>query len=145
MTDTIVPIKPRIYIAGKFFARNRLRVVKRQLEQLGYDVLSEWIDPQPLDDSLGGDYDSIGTHLEDSQKIAARDEQEVRLADVFIIDTQDESATGGREVEFGMATILECELYRVGPIRNVFHSRVPADHCFQNWTDLVKSLEEYYG
>ena len=139
------PIKPRIYIAGKFHARHRLRVVKRNLQQLGYEVLSEWIDPQPLDDVLGGDYDSIGAHLEESQQIANRDEHELRQADVFIIDTQDESATGGREVELGMATILECEIYRVGPIRNVFHARIPSENLFKSWTDLIAKLEVIYG
>ena len=130
----------KIYIASKFSSRHRLRPIKFKLKQLGFDVLSDWIDNNPLDETIGGDYDSIGNYPDASHEIAARDITQVLECDIFIIDTQDISSTGGRECELGMALITNVDcIIRVGPIRNVFHAH-KSIYVYQSWEDLLPVL-----
>ena len=136
-----------IYIAGKMSSRYRLRPVKKLLKALGYNVLSKWMDPDVnMDPSI--DIDSLGSNLDESKAEAERDSSELDAADIFIIDTFDASQSGGREVELGME--LEKQklkrykpqaILRVGPIRNVFHTRtIP----FDNWDSVLPYLKENF-
>lgn len=132
----------KIYIAGKFSSRYRLQPIKFKLQQLGFKVLSDWIDNNPLDETIGGDYDSIGNHPDASHEIAERDLVQVKEAHIFIIDTQDVSATGGRECELGMALMgAKPYIFRVGPIRNVFHAH-KAIRPYTSWEKLLPILEQ---
>jgi len=131
----------KIYIASKFSSRHRLQPNKFKLKHMGFDVLSDWIDNNPLDETLGGDYDSIGNHPDASHDIAVRDIAQVLECDIFIIDTQDISATGGRECELGMALMaLTPRIFRIGPIRNVFHAH-KSIRVFTSWEDILPLLE----
>ena len=131
----------KIYIASKFSSRHRMRPIKFKLKQLGFNVLSDWIDNNPLDETIGGDYDSIGNYPDASHDIAARDIRQVLECDIFIIDTQDVSQTGGRECELGMALMASKQLiYRVGPIRNVFHAHKTIQ-TYKTWEELLPVLE----
>lgn len=131
----------KIYIASKFSSRYRLRPIKFKLKQLGFEVLSDWIDNNPLDETLGGDYDSIGNHPAASHDIAERDIRQVTDCDIFIIDTQDMSETGGRECELGMALIAKTTyIFRIGPIRNVFHAH-HAVKPMKSWEEMLLMLE----
>ena len=132
-----------IYIASKFHSRSRLLPIRQQLINEGFEVLSTWMvkdADMPTDDSAI--FDSLGDCLEDSRIMAIRDFQEVRRADVFIIDTNDTSSTGGREVEFGYAKSEGVECLRVGPLRNVFHALV--DEGFKDWDECVRYLMAMY-
>ena len=131
----------KVYIASKFSSRYRLRPIKFQLQKLGFEVLSDWIDNNPLDETLGGDYDSIGNHPDASHDIAQRDIDQVLACDIFIIDTQDMSPTGGRECELGMALLAKKPyIFRIGPIRNVFHAH-KGIKVFKSWEDLLIMME----
>jgi len=129
----------RIYIASKFFSRKRLMPIRQQLESLGFVVLSTWMTEDP---DSSADADSLGNDLEHSQRMAERDHDEVDNCHLFIIDTTDESSTGGREVELGWAQRAHKVCYRVGPLRNVFHALVPA---YKTWPDLIVHLRQIYG
>ena len=131
----------KVYIASKFSSRHRMRPIKFKLKQLGFDMLSDWIDNNPLDETIGGDYDSIGNHPDASHAIAQRDLEQVLECDIFIIDTQDISSTGGRECELGMALMAPTpRIFRVGPIRNVFHAHKNIV-VYKSWEDLLPVLE----
>ena len=130
----------KIYIASKFSSRHRMQPIKFKLKQMGFDVLSDWIDNNPLDETIGGDYDSIGNYPDASHEIAVRDIKQVTECDIFIIDTQDISASGGRECELGMALMINVPcIIRVGPIRNVFHAHKTIS-VYQSWADLLPVL-----
>lgn len=132
----------KVYIASKFDSNHRLRPIKFKLQQLGFDVLSEWIDNNPLDEAIGGDYDVIEKHPEISHQIAERDRLQVLECQIFIIDTQDISSTGGRECELGMALMASKPyIFRVGPIRNVFHAHKAIRAC-KSWEELLPILKE---
>ena len=131
----------KVYIASKFSSRYRMRPIKFKLQQLGFHVLSDWIDNNPLDETIGGDYDSIPDHLDASHEIAQRDIEQVLECDIFIIDTQDMSSTGGRECELGVALAYSKPyIFRVGPIRNVFHAHKHIKP-FKSWEDLLIMME----
>ena len=68
-----------------------------------------------------------------------RDIGEVVTADLLIIDTQEESCSGGREVEYGMALALGKSVWVVGPERNIFHS-VPRRQ-FDTWEMAIEELK----
>ena len=132
-----------IYIASKFHSRSRLLPIRQHLIYEGFNVLSTWMvkdADMPTDDSAI--FDSLGDCLEDSKIMAIRDFQEVSKADVFIIDTNDTSTTGGREVELGYAKAEGVECLRVGPLRNVFHALV--DEGFNNWDECIRYLMASY-
>jgi len=131
----------KVYIASKFSSRYRLQPIKFKLKQMGFDVLSDWIDNNPLDETIGGDYDSIGNHPDASHDIAERDRKQVVECDIFIIDTQDVSATGGRECELGMALMASKPyIFRIGPIRNVFHAH-KAVRVVRSWESMLNIME----
>lgn len=133
----------KIYIAGKFSSRYRLRPIKFKLKQMGFHVLGDWIDNNPLDETIGGDYDSIGNHPDASHEIAERDRAQVLECNIYIIDTQDLSSTGGREVELGMALMAQKPyIFRVGPIRNVFHAH-KAVRPVKTWEEMLVILETF--
>lgn len=133
-----------IYIASKFFSRLRLIPIRQQLINEGFRVLSTWMvkdADMPSDDSAI--FDSLGDNIDDSRRMAERDITEVDEADIFIIDTNDTSSTGGREVELGFALgLLPKHIIRVGPMRNVFHALVDDD--FNNWDECIRFLLATY-
>lgn len=70
---------------------------------------------------------------------AKRDLREVQRADLLILDTIDESNTGGREVEMGSALSMETTIWRVGPVRNIFHEL--AEREFTDWDEILRELK----
>ena len=120
-----------IYLAGKFSARERLRPIRDRLVGLGYKVNSTWIDAD-LTVSYSSDW---GTRYE-----AIRDTSEISKADWFILDTLDENVTGGREVELGMAYMMNKRITIVGPNRNIFHN-LTQEHC-QSWEEFFTITKE---
>jgi hypothetical protein len=74
------------------------------------------------------------------KKLAIKDLAEINAADLLILDTQDVTPRGGREVELGFALgrFQSKNIYLVGPIRNVFHTLV--DRWFDDWDNLLSSL-----
>lgn len=122
------------YIAGKYTAKDRIARERAHMQRLGFTVLSSWLDEVYESDDDTRVTDDI------RRDNAQRDYIEVMEATAFIIDTFDESNTGGREVELGLALGAYKTCYRVGPYRNVFHTLV--DHAFESWEGLYAHLEE---
>lgn len=112
---------------------------------MGFEVLSTWIEPE--EDTLGADLDSLAANLEESQRCANRDIEEVRQCNIFIIDVTDESNTGGRECELGEALYRRdvnwerVGIYRIGHIRNVFHALA---HPIKDWEAMIVEMRKVY-
>jgi len=121
------PHTTSVYIAGRYEARERLRVWRDKLRELGCIVLSTWLDETPERDAVDAAY---------MRRAAVRDVSEIALCTSFILDTLDDGSSGGREVELGLALrnpkIRHCIV--VGPKRNVFHELC---HHFQDWPALI--------
>ena len=110
----------RVYLAGRVTAINRLREIRSELRPLGFDVVSTWLD-------VAQQYPAALAQAGESQ----RDLQEIREASLFMLDTLDESPTGGREFEAGYAHALGIPIWRIGPARHIFHDQ--AIVVFNSW------------
>lgn len=122
----------RIYIAGKFEAKERLKKERLRIEVPGYGVVvGTWLDQEETCDM--GDARRMSDH-------ARRDILQVRSSDLLIQDTQDENRTGGANVECGIALGAGIEVWTVGPRRNVFHHLTPN---FPDWDAAIEALGEY--
>lgn len=124
-----------IYIAGKYTAKERLkreRNILRELDPSG--VSSSWLDEPEA--TYYAPEDEVARQIE----MADRDWREVSAADCVVVDTIDESTTGGREVEFGMAIALNRTLVVIGPARTIFHHI--ADYRYPDWASFY---EDQYG
>ena len=131
---------PICYIGGKFSSRLRLRTMRASVRAQGFVCESSWMDedgwdyPVPRERALAG---------------ARRDIAEVAVADLFVLDTLDETPTGGREVEFGLylrplivgatAPIVHPAIL-IGPVRNVFHEL--AEWRCRDWSDGLETLAD---
>lgn len=118
----------KVYIAGFFDTRARLRPYRDALVDMGYTITATWLDEEGVTyESTQADY-----HL----ACAVRDLQEVKACDMIIVDTLDVTPRGGREVEFGISLTKSIPRYIVGPVRNVFHQM--ATKRFSTWEDALE-------
>ncbi len=120
----------RVYLASNFASQDRMKGVRRMLERLGHEVTSTWLDEDgaqsyELNPQFGPGY-------------AIRDRGEVEASDILILDTLEQSNTGGREVELGLALATGKRTWRVGPARNIFHTVVGA--TFDDWESCYEKL-----
>lgn len=120
----------RIYLASNFGSQSRLRPIRTNLERLGHEVVSTWLDEPGAQ--------SFELNPDKGPGYSLRDLGEVASCDLLIIDTQEESCTGGREVEYGAALVQGKQLWRVGPSRNIFHTI--AHRVFSNWNECYANL-----
>lgn len=128
----------RIYIAGRYEARDRLRGERNRMNVLGAGrVVGTWLDEEPAQESLTP---------QQAYDYAVRDRKELACdADLLILDTFDDDDRGGREVEYGIAlgyTLAakdheRIETWVVGPKRNIFHELAPH---FETWDQVLDAL-----
>lgn len=125
----------KIYLAGFFDTRARLRPIRDAIWQIGHEVVSTWLDEVAIPSNM--------TQEIWYKKLAMRDLAEIRSADMLLVDTADETPRGGREVEFGFALgrFQGIEIWIVGPQRNVFHRL--ADRHFEEWKPALAALVRY--
>lgn len=115
----------RVYVAGRFTGRHRIKM-EAETSILGANIVSTWLNateadyPYPTEQAAG---------------YAIRDMEELASADVLIVDTLDDSNTGGREVEFGAAWASGKKCIVVGPRRNVFHYLPTVEH-YDTWVEF---------
>ena len=130
----------RAYIAGRYTARFRLRPIRERIRALGIDCRSAWIDNED------GDYP---VPRERAIVEARRALAEVGAADIIMLDTLDESMTGGREVELGIHLGVALALadpaspprvILVGPVCNIFHEL--ADMRCPSWSEALEALAD---
>jgi phosphoribosylformylglycinamidine (FGAM) synthase PurS component len=122
----------KFYLAGKYQAKERLREMRQLvLERTPDTCVSRWLDHNLVE----ADVDDQGLIEE-----AWKDITDVKAAKLFILDTEDESVTGGRDVEYGIALANpNVHTIVIGPERNIFHKL--ADMHFTDWLEYVVWLE----
>ena len=130
----------RVYIAGRFEDRARLAAEAQRLQNLGpvCTVISSWLKEF---DPVGMTEHTVATAAitpAEARAYAVRDIQEVKTANVFILDSQGTNIRAGREVEWGIALTRMIPRYIVGPARNVFHEL--ATRRYDTWDAF---LEEF--
>ncbi len=137
-----IPGTLRLYVAGWFGAKDRLRDIRNTIHDLGVGkVVGTWLEEEvaaPSDPALAVGAGSPLT-AEQAREYAMRDVLEiVEESDILILDTIDVNPRGGREVEFGIALASGLALWVVGPRRNVFHYL--AHRVFPTWAEALEAL-----
>jgi nucleoside 2-deoxyribosyltransferase len=120
----------RIYLASNFASQARIRTVRNDLRALGHTITSSWLAERGAQ--------SFELRPENGERYATRDLGEIVTSDLLIIDTHEQSNTGGREVEYGAALALGKPVWIVGPSRNVFHT--VARRSFDSWAECYDAL-----
>lgn len=124
----------RAYLAARYSRREELLRYRRELQQLGVQVTSRW---------LNGDHQIPDDVLEtaDAVRFAREDVEDLYASDIVISFTEQPripSATrGGRHVEFGLALALNKQCIVVGPRENVFHWLPSVRHC-DTWQEVLE-------
>ncbi|MCR4308356.1 MAG: hypothetical protein NUV80_07445 [Candidatus Berkelbacteria bacterium] len=115
----------KIYLAGSFNSRNRLRPIRDKLWEFGNEVVSSWLDEVAQPKNL--------SKKEFYKKLALKDIAELKSADLVIVDVLEPSSSGGRDTELGLAlgAFATKQIFLVGPPVSVFHELV--DDQFASW------------
>lgn len=121
----------RIYLAGRYGRIDELNGYARALRKMGHTVDCRW---------LSGAHRAEDAQLTEelSEHIATQDLVDIGLSDVLIAFTdppRSTSSRGGRHVEFGYALAYGISCYRVGPIENVFYTRVTG---YPTWSEFLR-------
>lgn len=125
----------KVYLSGKWSQREEFQAHARMLWQHGYEVVSTWVNES------GANAWQFGSWRD--PRIAMRDLNQIAMCDLFIIDTSaalSADGGGGRETELGFALsqYQHVEIWRVGPVKNPFHSL--ASQAFVDWAALSAHL-----
>lgn len=127
----------RVYIASRFARRDEMRAIARELEAMGFEVTSRWLE------STAG---LSPTELEPGRlgaKLAAMDFEDLRRSQLCLAFTEHAEhprpGRGGRHTELGIALGLGLKVVLVGPREHVFHA-LPAIQNFPDWSSAHEGL-----
>lgn len=110
----------RIYIAGSFNGAPRIYEEAEVLEEKGHTITGVWFQPH---DPIEKIWDSnFGGRV--AEVMALRDFNGIDRADLMIIDTLEESSSGGRNVELGYALAKSKRIILIGEPTTIFYSLV---------------------
>ena len=130
----------KIYVAGSYNGRHRIRTEASKLAAIGDTViLSRWF----CDDDFiekAWDKDFAGRVAE---TMAMSDLHAILEADLVVVDTFEPSTSGGRYVELGAAIVRSldgrCRVVHIGPPTNIFETLV-REH-YDSWADFLREYE----
>jgi nucleoside 2-deoxyribosyltransferase len=140
----------RVYLAARYSRRLELCEYRDQLEYVGYEVTSRWLngahqvylDGEPLGPEQEALIESGKASPEVRGRFAAEDWADVTEADIVISFTEpprSKASRGGRHVEFGAALALAKRCVVVGFRENVFHC-LPEVEFFETFADAFAAL-----
>lgn len=136
----------KIYIAGSYTGRERIKKESEPLTKL-HVVLSRWFDDNDILEKNWDFEDPERYNGRLAEVLAIQDIHGVMEADLFIIDTQEPSTTGGRNVELGAALILNLQkklgVVHIGPNDNLFLNLVRTH--FKDWNDFYAKMGPVLG
>ena len=124
----------KIYLAASFQAQRRIRPLRDKLFSMGHTVISSWLEENMVPAGMSQE-------IFDRQ-LAVKDLQEVKCADIIIVDTMEPSTTGGRYAELGFSLAQPMLKYHVGPINSIFERLV--DVHFDTWDECFEYFEDYH-
>jgi nucleoside 2-deoxyribosyltransferase len=130
----------KIYTAASFTEQDRIRQHKEKLFNLGHSVVASWLEEQVKPSGM--------TDEEFGKKMAAKDLQEIAMADCIILDLEAPSKTSGKMVEWGFALAKHKLAYVVAPAETMTKGHIfcmLADKVFSSWDDLFSYFESHHG
>lgn len=130
----------KIYLAARYSRREELCGYRTELEELGFEITSRWLNGNHQIDDQGL---SVEAKAEERTRFAREDWGDLMAADICINFTETPRSTnsrGGRHVEFGAALAAGKMCYVVGPRENVFHC-LPVVGWHEAWESCVRNLD----
>jgi hypothetical protein len=119
----------KIYIAGSWTSRERLRLQAIDIEELGHHIVSSWL--------IREEKEQENLTAANKVEYSNQDLDELTEANLMILDTQN-GQSPGKENEFGFALCLARDIWIVGPELSMFHSL--ANRRFKSWGEVKKAL-----
>lgn len=121
--------KKKIYFAGTWKDRAKIRGWMDELEAVGFEITTDWTwhdssDPAKL------------------IKFAKDDKKGIESCDIFIMDGTHRSL--GKHWEFGAASALKKEIYLVHESTCIFCHLVPDENKFESFNELLEHLKRRY-
>ena len=130
----------KVYIAAPFQQRLEVQQKAKELTELGVDVTSRWRFEDNAPDGAIGELKNRDYYL---GKLFI-DLDDIEVADILLLLTDQVSKTGGKHVEFGYALARRKQLYIVGGVENIFHWHPSVQHV--KWEEFKAILKEkIYG
>lgn len=129
-----------VYLAARYSRREELCRYKADLEALGYEVTSRWLNGNHQVDNAGL---SAEGSREERERFAREDYDDVQRADLVIAFTEEprsSNSRGGRHVELGIAIGLGTPVIIVGPRENVFCCLEPEVAVTTCWEAVLPAL-----
>jgi hypothetical protein len=139
----------RIYLASRYSRREELCRYREQLQAVGHDVQSRWLDGNHQISDAGtplGDHGEALVEGDDGSqseraaalraRFAADDFEDVAGCHLLIAFTEpprSSASRGGRHVELGLALGMRKQVVIVGPRENIF-CWLPEVLQFEDWT-----------
>lgn len=123
----------KIYLAGTFTTREKIRPIADALWRQGHEITSSWLNEvsKPLRMDQGTFW----------KKLAIKDLTEIKSSDLVVVFV--DGISGGKNVELGYALgqHQSKEIWTVGFANNVFHTL--ADKNFANGDAMLKEAKKY--
>lgn len=129
----------QVYLAGRYSQKEDIKVKARELESLGIEVTSSWLE-EPHSPQVG--LTELTPDL--ARFYAHQDLTDIYRADLvilFTVDPNTPTVRGGRHFESGFAHGLGRPLILCGPRENVFHY-LPSVKQYDTWAELLTAIEE---
>lgn len=132
----------KIYLAARYSRREELLSYTVELQHIGHEVTSRWLNGGHGIPREGLSEDS-GFASEVRARFAIEDWDDLMEADAVISFTEaprSNHSRGGRHVEFGAAVAASKRIIVVGYRENVFHC-LPCVEFYSSWQELIANLE----
>lgn len=133
----------KIFLSSRYSRRDELRLLRLDLQRLGYTVVSRWLDTEWNETERESRLYSSAAPPEYRQQYAVTDLADVVACDCLIAFTEPprSKGRGGRHVEYGAALALAKRILVVGYHENLFHHH-PSVEFFHSWSDAVAFLPD---
>lgn len=135
----------KIYLAARFGRREECKSIRTQLQSMGYEVTSSWLD---LDYSARDSKEPTSAPPELRQQFAKQDIADILAADWFIMLSEEPDSTagkrGGRHCEMGVALATGKRVVVIGPRENIFHF-LPQVEVFPTFAEFCRQDQVLRG
>lgn len=122
-----------VYFAARYSRLEELNGYRAELEALGFEVTSRW-----MESTVSRYLDGMD---EERQALAMIDQEDVLAADVLVCfsEPSGNGGNGGRHVELGMALALGRSVIVVGAREHIFHW-LPEVMVAESWPEARRLL-----
>lgn len=128
-------ISEKIFLAGSFYKKEKLRDIRTILQNNFFEVVSGWLDDH-------GNTDTEYMPPEDLRnEIALKNEEDIKKCDIFLIIASFSGMQSNTMYEMGFASGIGKQLHFIGEREKLFHFMDKVHHS-ENLYDWMKQVRE---